>query len=192
DFSHPSTLENLLNYAIKNNVPCVISTTGYSLMQINQIENASKQIPIFFSANMSLGVCLLSELAKKAALFLGEDFDIEIVEKHHNQKIDAPSGTALMLGNEINSVCNNKYEYVYNRQSKREKRAKNEIGFAAIRGGTIVGEHDVIFAGLDEVITLSHSAYSKSIFATGSVNAAIFIKNKPAGLYKMQDILKQV
>ena len=189
DFSNVSVLDSLLKYAIKNNIPVVLATTGYSEIQIAQIKDAANKIPVFFTANMSLGVNLLSSLAKYAAGILGGDFDIEIVEKHHNQKIDAPSGTALMLANAVNEVFDDKYNYEYDRHSKRQKRPKNEIGIHAIRGGTIVGEHDVIFAGHDEVITLSHSAQSKEVFASGSIKAAKFIIGKPCGLYDMGSIL---
>jgi 4-hydroxy-tetrahydrodipicolinate reductase len=189
DFSHPSTLDSLLDYALTNNVPVVFATTGYSQEQIKKIKSAGEQIPVFFTFNLSLGVNLLVELAKKATAFLGDQFDIEIIEKHHNQKIDAPSGTALMLADAINSVLDNSYQYMYDRHSQRKKRDKKEIGIHAVRGGTIVGEHEVIFAGRDEVITLSHSATSKEVFAVGSVNAAVFLKNKPAGLYSMSDLL---
>ena len=140
---------------------------------------------MFFTFNMSLGINLLVQLAKKAASVLGDRFDIEIVEKHHNQKIDAPSGTAIMLANAINEEFENSKNYVYDRHSRRQKREKSEIGMHSIRGGTIVGEHDVIFAGHDEVITLSHSAASKTVFAEGSINAAVYLKDKPAGLYDM-------
>lgn len=189
DFSNVSVLDSLLKYAIKNNIPVVLATTGYSEVQIAQIKDAANKIPVFFTANMSLGVNLLSSLAKYAAGILGGDFDIEIVEKHHNQKLDAPSGTALMLANAVNEVFDDKYNYEYDRHSKRQKRPKNEIGIHAIRGGTIVGEHDVIFAGHDEVITLSHSAQSKEVFASGSIKAAKFIIGKPCGLYDMCSIL---
>jgi 4-hydroxy-tetrahydrodipicolinate reductase len=138
---------------------------------------------------MSIGVNLLCTLAKKAASILGDGFDVEIIEKHHNQKIDAPSGTAIMLGNAINSVFDDKLNYEYDRHSKRAKRPKNEIGFHSVRGGTIVGEHDVIFAGRDEVVTLSHQATSKQVFAVGAIRAAKFISDKPAGLYDMNNIL---
>lgn len=192
DFSHPSVLNELLDYCLTNRVPVVICTTGYSEEQIQQIHNAAKEIPLFFSANMSLGVNLLAELARKAASVLGGQFDIEIVEKHHNLKIDAPSGTALMLANVINEELNNEYTYVYDRQSVRQRRNPKEIGIHSIRGGTIVGEHDVIFAGRDEVITLSHHAASKQVFAVGAVNAAIFLKDKEPGLYTMKDLLKDL
>lgn len=189
DFSHISVLESLLDFAIKNNVAVVLATTGYSAEQITKINDASKKISVFFTANMSLGVNLLCSLAKSAAKILGGNFDVEIIEKHHNQKIDAPSGTALMLANAVNSVFDDKYTYEYDRHSKRQKRKKTEIGIHAVRGGTIVGEHDVIFAGHDEVITLSHSAQSKEVFAAGAVKAAKFIVGKPDGLYDMGSIL---
>lgn len=186
DFSNPASLDSLLEYCLSTGTPIVIAATGYSDEQIQQIKNAAQQIPVFFTFNMSIGINLLVTLAKKAAAVLGDQFDIEIVEKHHNQKIDAPSGTAIMLANAINETLDNSKHYVYDRHSRRQKREKSEIGMHAIRGGTIVGEHDVIFAGNDEVITLSHSAASKTVFAEGSVNAAIFLKDKPAGLYDMQ------
>ena len=189
DFSHPSTLESLIEYALTNNVAVVFATTGYSEEQIAKIKTAGEQIPVFFTFNLSLGINLLVELAKKATAFLGGQFDIEIIEKHHNQKIDAPSGTAIMLADAINSVLDDSYHYMYDRHSQRKKRDKKEIGIHAIRGGTIVGEHEVIFAGHDEVITLSHSASSKEVFAVGSVNAAVFLKGKSAGLYSMSDLL---
>ena len=190
DFSHPSALNSLLDYAVRTGTPAVISTTGLSPEQVALIHKAATSVPIFFSANMSLGVSLITELAQKAVKVLGDDFDIEIIEKHHNQKIDAPSGTALMLADAINSAADENYEYKYNRQAKREKRKKNEIGIHAVRGGTIVGEHDVIFAGQDEIITISHSARSKQIFAVGSVNAALFIKDLAPGLYSMKDLVE--
>ncbi len=190
DFSHPSALGSLLGYAVRTGTPAVISTTGLSQEQIELIHKAATKVPVFFSANMSLGVNLISELAQKAVKVLGDDFDIEIIEKHHNQKIDAPSGTALMLADAVNKAADDAYYYEYNRQAKREKRNKKEIGIHAIRGGTIVGEHDVIFAGQDEIITISHSARSKQIFAVGSVNAALFIKNLKPGLYTMKDLVE--
>ena len=189
DFSHISVLDSLLEFALKNNIAVVLATTGYSNEQIEAIKEASKSIPVFFTANMSLGVNLLSALAKKAVGILGDDFDIEIVEKHHNLKLDAPSGTAIMLANAINDACDDRYRYEYDRHSKRQKRDKNEIGIHSIRGGTIVGEHDVIFAGNDEIVTLSHTATSKGIFATGALKAAEFIATMPAGLYDMSSML---
>ncbi|MBR3908192.1 MAG: 4-hydroxy-tetrahydrodipicolinate reductase [Clostridia bacterium] len=189
DFSNVSLLDDLLEFATKKKMPVVIATTGYSENQIEKIKAASKEIPVFFTFNMSIGVNLLCTLAKKAASILGDGFDVEIIEKHHNQKIDAPSGTAIMLGNAINSVFDDKLNYEYDRHSKRAKRPKNEIGFHSVRGGTIVGEHDVIFAGRDEVVTLSHQATSKQVFAVGAIRAAKFIKDKSAGLYDMNNIL---
>ncbi len=189
DFSNVSLLDDLLEFANQRHLPVVIATTGYSESQIKKIKETSKKIPVFFTFNMSLGVNLLCSLAKKSANILGDGFDIEIIEKHHNQKLDAPSGTAIMLGNAINSVFDDKLTYEYDRHSKRAKRPKNEIGIHSVRGGTIVGEHDVIFAGRDETITLSHSATSKQVFAVGAIRAAKFITDKPAGLYDMNDIL---
>ncbi len=190
DFSNVSVLDNLLSYATENGVPVVIATTGYSDEQIAKIHAAAEKIPVFFSFNMSLGINLLCSLAKKAAALLGGDFDIEIVEKHHNKKLDAPSGTAIMLANSVNEELGDGYIYEYDRHSKRMQRPKNEIGIHSIRGGTIVGEHDVIFAGRDEVITLSHHAASREVFATGAVKAAFFIKDKPAGIYDMSNVVK--
>lgn len=189
DFSNPASLDGLLSYCLSTGTPIVVASTGYSDEQISKIKSAAEQIPVFFTFNMSLGINLLVQLAKKAAEVLGDRFDIEIVEKHHNQKLDAPSGTAIMLANAINETMDNSKQYVYDRHSRRQKREKSEIGMHAIRGGTIVGEHDVIFAGNDEVITLSHSAASKTVFAEGSIKAAIFLKDKPAGLYDMQMLI---
>ncbi len=190
DFSHPSALPGLLDYAKTNGTALVLATTGYSEQDIADIKSASSQIPIFFTANMSIGINLLSALAKKAATILGDSYDIEIVEKHHNQKIDAPSGTALMLADSINEARDDRYNYIYDRHSQRKKRDKTEIGIHSVRGGTIVGEHEIIFAGRDEVITLSHSAASKEVFAVGAVNAAVFMTGKPAGMYSMQDLIE--
>ena len=189
DFSNPASLNALLDYCLSTGTPVVLASTGYNDEQINQIKNAAQQIPVFFTFNMSLGINLLVQLAKKAASVLGGQFDIEIVEKHHNQKLDAPSGTAIMLANAINETLDNSKHYVYDRHSRRQKREKSEIGMHAIRGGTIVGEHDIIFAGHDEVITLSHSATSKTVFAEGSINAAVFLKNQSAGLYDMSALV---
>ena len=189
DFSHPSALENLLSFSTENNVPVVIATTGMDEEHIKKINEASELVPIFFTYNMSLGVNLLAELAKKATAVLANDFDIEIIEAHHNQKLDAPSGTAIMLADAINETLDNEYSYEYDRHSKRAKRPKKEIGMHAVRGGTIVGEHEIIFAGRDEIVKLSHSARSKEIFAVGSVNAALFLKNQNKGIYNMSDLL---
>lgn len=189
DFSNPSALSDLLSYAVGTNTPIVLATTGFSSSQIDEIRSTSKKIPIFFTFNMSLGINLLTALSKKAALVLGNDFDIEIIEKHHNQKLDAPSGTAIMLANSINEVYGDSLQYEYDRHSKRMARPKNEIGIHSVRGGTIVGEHEVIFAGKDEVISLSHSAASRDVFASGAVRAAEYICNKPAGLYDMNMLI---
>lgn len=189
DFSNPALLYDMLAFAVNTNTAVVLATTGLSDEQIKEVETASEKTAVFFSYNMSLGVSLLCELSKTAAKILGTDFDVEIVEAHHNQKIDAPSGTAIMLANAVNEAFDNSKQYVYDRHSRRQKREKCEIGMHAIRGGTIVGEHDVIFAGNDEVITLSHSASSKTVFAEGSIKAAIFLKDKPAGLYDMQGLI---
>ena len=192
DFSHPSALPDLLSYCTINNVPLVAATTGYTADEIATIKKTAEQIPIFFTFNMSLGINLLVELGKRAVNVLGGQYDIEIVEKHHNLKKDAPSGTAIMIAEALNGELDNKMKYVYDRHNVRKAREANEIGMHAIRGGTIVGEHDIIFAGHDEVITLSHSAGSKEVFANGSINAAIFLSNKESGLYDMSDLLQNV
>lgn len=189
DFSHPAALGPLLDMAVARNLPIVIATTGLGQDQISAIHGAAEEIPVFFTANMSLGVNLMLELSKIAAKVLGREFDVEIVERHHNRKIDAPSGTALMLADGISSALDTPTQYVYDRHSQRKQRQKNEIGLHAVRGGTIVGDHDVIFAGRDEVLTISHSAASKDIFATGSINAALFLSGKPKGLYSMADLI---
>ncbi len=189
DFSTPLLLDSILNYAEKNNIPTVLATTGYSNEQIEKIKKAAENLPIFFTFNMSIDVNLLCSLAKKAAKVLGTDFDIEIIEKHHNLKIDAPSGTAIMLANAVNEEFSDSYNYEYDRHSKRAKRPKNEIGIHSVRGGTIVGQHDVIFAGRDETITLSHEATSKEVFAVGAIRAAKFISTKQCGLYDMNNIM---
>ncbi len=189
DFSHPSLLSDLLEYALAKNMPAVICSTGYSDAQVEEIKACAEKIPVFYSRNMSLGINLLIALARKATNILGENFDIEIVEKHHNQKIDAPSGTALMIADAIAEERSIPSRYEYDRHSVRRKREKEEIGIHAIRGGTIVGEHDVIFAGHDEVLTLSHSAGSKGVFAAGAVNAAVFMKGQQPGLYDMNDMI---
>jgi len=191
DFSHPSALPDLLSYGKMNNVPLVLATTGYTDEERSRITAAASQIPVFFTFNMSLGINLLVELSRRAAQILGGQFDVEIVEKHHNLKKDAPSGTAIMIAEAINEELGGKDRFVYDRHSVRKPRDKDEIGMHSIRGGTIVGEHDVIFAGHDEVITLSHSAQSKEVFAAGAVNAAVFLAGKPAGLYAMSDLIKE-
>ena len=190
DFSHPSALSGILEYCRQHpGTAAVLCTTGYSAEQTREIQEASKELPLFYSRNMSLGINLLIELAKKAEAVLGDAFDVEIVEMHHNQKIDAPSGTALMIADAINQVRNDSMQYVYDRNSQRKKREKQEIGLHSVRGGTIVGEHQVIFAGQSEVITLSHSAQSKELFAAGAVNAAVFMAGKAPGLYDMSHMI---
>lgn len=189
DFSNPALLDDILEYAVKYNTPCVICTTGFSADEINKINKTSEKVAVFRSGNMSLGINLLIELSKEAAKLLGNDFDIEIIEKHHNQKLDAPSGTALMLADGISEVLEEEPQYVYDRHSYRKKRAKNEIGIHAVRGGTIVGEHEVVFAGHDEVVSLTHQAQSREVFAVGAVNAAIYLASQGAGMYNMSNLL---
>ena len=189
DFSHPAMLQTVLTLAERRHLPVIIATTGLSDEQLAAVRALSEKVPVFFSANMSIGVNLLSALVEKAARVLGNDFDIEIVEKHHNQKVDAPSGTALMLADAAKAGLSFEPHYVYDRHSVRQKREKTEIGISSVRAGTIVGEHEVIFGGRDEVITLSHLAMSKEIFAVGALNAAAFLVGKPAGLYSMKDMI---
>lgn len=193
DFSHPNALTGLLDFCKAKGCGIVLATTGYSKEQLSQIEEASKQVRIFKSANMSLGINVLLALVKQATKVLGATSDIEIVEKHHNRKLDAPSGTALMIADAAAEVLEETPEYVYERHSQRKKREKNEIGISAVRGGTIVGEHEVIFAGTDEVLEIKHTAYSREIFATGAVKAAGFIAGKTEpGMYNMEDLVSEV
>ncbi len=192
DFSNHALTASLLEFAVENNIPCVISTTGHTEEEKKLIYSASEKIPVFYSYNMSIGINLITELANKAAALLGESFDIEILEKHHNKKLDAPSGTALMIADGISEVLDEKPEYVFDRSAVRRERSKKEIGFSSIRGGTIVGEHDVIFAGYNEVITLSHHAASREVFAMGAIRAAQFIKDKPAGMYNMKNLIGNI
>ena len=189
DFSHPNMLDKLICYCESTGTALVMATTGLSPDQVASLDELSKKVAVFRSANMSLGINLLIDLVKKAAQILEGDFDIEVVEKHHNQKIDAPSGTALMIADAMTEVLANKPEYVYDRHAVRKKRSDNEIGIHAIRGGTIVGEHDVIFAGTDEIIEIKHTAMSKEVFAVGSIRAAKFISGKAPGMYCMQNML---
>ena len=190
DFSSPKALDSILEYATGKNVPAVLCTTGYSEEQLTQISEAAKKVALLRSANMSLGINTLVKLLKTATEILaGNGYDIEIVERHHNQKKDAPSGTALLLADAINDTANGRYDYVYDRSDRREVRPKDEIGISAVRGGSIVGDHEVIFAGLDEVIEISHRAYSRSVFAKGAVSAAEFLAGKPAGMYNMGDVV---
>lgn len=190
DFCAAAAVDDLLDYSVENQIPVVLCTTGLSKEQLDKVEEASKKVAILKSANMSLGVNTLLKILKDAAgVFVPAGFDVEIVEKHHNQKVDAPSGTALALADSINEEFDNKFEYVYDRSQVREKRSTKEIGISAVRGGTIVGDHDVIFAGVDEVITFSHRAYSKAVFAKGAVAAAAFLAGKAAGRYEMSDVI---
>lgn len=191
DFAVTSAIDNLLDYSVSTKTPVVICTTGLSAEQLEKVNEASKKVAVLRSANMSLGINTLMKLLKTATEVLANrGFDIEIVEKHHNQKVDAPSGTALALADCMNQVLDNQYDYTYDRSTVRQKRAKNEIGISAVRGGTIVGEHEVIFAGIDEVIEIKHTAYSKAIFAKGAIDAAKFLKGKEAGLYNMADVIE--
>lgn len=191
DFSNPAAFDSVTGYASSRKIPLVMATTGLTQAQKKCLESTAEQIPVFFSANMSLGVNLVIDLVKKAAKVLESSFDIEIIEKHHNQKLDAPSGTALAIADSINSVLDQKQEYMYDRHSRRKKRSKNEIGIHAVRGGTIVGEHSVIFAGNDEIIEVNHSARSKDIFGTGALKAAQFISRQKPGMYSMTDLIAE-
>lgn len=190
DFSNPAVFTDLLDFIVKNKMPVVEGTTGLNKEQVIKLKSAAYEVPVFYSGNMSLGVNLLCELSKKAAKALGNDFDIEIIEMHHNQKIDAPSGTALMIADAISAELGSDPTYEYDRHSKREKRTDNEIGIHSIRGGNITGEHQVIFAGNDEIITLSHSARSKTLFANGALNAARMIIGKENGLFSMKELIE--
>lgn len=191
DFSNAKAVDDVLVYSVEKQVPVVLCTTGLSEEQLKKVEDASKKVAILKSANMSLGINTLMELLKTAAtIFAPAGFDMEIVEKHHNQKLDAPSGTALALADAMNDALDQKYEYKYDRSQERKKRDKYEIGISAVRGGNIVGEHEVIFAGMDEVIEFKHTAYSKGVFAKGAVEAAKFLKGKAAGHYEMSDVIK--
>jgi len=191
DYSHPSTLSSLLSYAAASGVPIVLSTTGYSEEQLQEIQEASQKTALFSSFNMSIGIQLLLALSRKAAAVLGNQFDIEIIEKHHNQKLDAPSGTAIMIANAIIDETDPKKHLVYDRHSVRQKRDMTEIGMHSIRGGTIVGEHEVLFAGPDECISIKHTASSKRVFAEGSINAAMFLIDKAPKLYDMTHLLAE-
>ena len=191
DFSHPLMFEKTIDYAVKTKTPIVVATTGLDDNQKQKMYDAAKEIPVFFSANMSVGVNLIIELAQKAAKALEEKFDIEIIEKHHHRKIDAPSGTTLAIADGINQALETKKEYIYDRHSVRKKRSQSELGIHSIRGGTIVGEHEVIFAGEDEIIEIKHTAMSREIFAQGAITAAKFICGKDAGLYDMKKLIAE-
>ena len=191
DFSNAGAVDELLDYCVKKSLPVVLCTTGLSDEQLKKVDECSEKIAVLKSANMSMGINLLLKLLKDAAKVLAPaGYDIELVEKHHNQKLDAPSGTALALADSINEAMGNKYEYVYDRSQVRKKRDAKEIGISAVRAGTIVGEHEVIFAGTDEVIEFKHTAYSRSVFAKGAVEAGKFLAGQPAGMYGMGDVIQ--
>ncbi len=192
DFSNPAALDGLLSFCTQKHIPLVLATTGFSPAQLDAIKEASKLVPIFRSANMSLGINVLLELVKKTAAILGDSYDIEIVEKHHNHKVDAPSGTALMIADAAASALNFDAEYVYDRHSVRQSRDKKEIGISSVRGGTIVGEHEIMFAGRDEIIEIKHTALSREIFANGAVKAAKFLAAvREPGLYDMSKLMQE-
>lgn len=190
DFSSVKKFDERLSYCERKNLPLVLCTTGLSDEQIFDVKRASEKFAILRSANMSVGInMLLKELKTVSRILAPAGFDIEIVEKHHNQKVDAPSGTALALADSINEALNEEYSYTYDRTQEKRKRDPKEIGISAVRGGSIVGEHEVIFAGTDEVITITHTAYSKAIFANGALQAAKYLAGKPAGMYTMSDVV---
>ncbi len=190
DFSNASSTEHLLLYCEKHNIPVIICTTGHSKEQLDKIREASDKVPVFRSGNMSIGINLMLELLKKSASVLGDKYDVEIIEAHHNQKLDAPSGTAIMLADAVSEALPYNAEYVYDRHKRREKRPGHEIGISSIRGGTIVGEHSVMFCGRDEIIEIKHTALSREVFAVGAVDAAEFMSGglKP-GMYDMTDVI---
>ena len=191
DFSAPAATRNAIQYCREHKLPCVICTTGLDAETEAELHELRSHCAVFKSANMSMGINLLIKLAKEASLLLGDAYDVEIVEKHHHNKVDAPSGTALMIADEVNAVNDNKYEYVYDRHSVRQPRGKQEMGISAGRGGSIVGDHDILFCGPNEVITISHSAQSRDVFANGAVNAAVFIADKGPGLYNKADMMEK-
>ena len=192
DFSRPASLDGLLAYAMQNRIPAVLATTGYDDAQLAAIDEAAKVIPIFRSANMSVGIALLRALSRKAAQVLGDDFDVEIVEAHHSRKADAPSGTALMLYDAVKDAYDEPREAVYGRHGRDCRRAHSEIGLHALRGGTVTGEHEVCFFGPSERITLRHSAENRSVFAQGALRAAAFLPGKAPGLYTMDDVVGEI
>ncbi|MBQ8345029.1 MAG: 4-hydroxy-tetrahydrodipicolinate reductase, partial [Clostridia bacterium] len=189
DFSHHAALPSLADYAIKTQTPLVVATTGHTDEEKEQMRKTAEQVALFASGNMSIGINLLIELCRTAAKTLGQEFDVEIVEKHHNQKLDAPSGTALMIANALAEETPDS-EFVYDRHSVRKARSSGEIGIHSVRGGTIVGVHEVLFAGTNEMIELTHTATSREVFADGALRAAIYLANKPAGLYSMSDLIQ--
>lgn len=192
DFSKPGSLDGLLAYAVKNKVPAVLCTTGYTEEQLRQIDESAKQVALFRSGNMSVGIALVRALIRKAATVLGDGFDVEIVETHHNRKVDAPSGTALMLYDAVKDAYDHPREAVYGRHGRDCKRQHNEIGIHALRGGTVTGEHEVSFFGASERIRISHSAENRSVFAVGALRAAEFLTGKKPGLYSMDDVVGQL
>lgn len=193
DFSNAEMTDELLDYCVRDNVALVLCTTGLSYETLEKCAEASKKIAIFKSANMSLGINLVNSVLRKVSNFLyGNNFDIEIIEKHHNQKVDAPSGTALLLADNIKKSVDDETVYVYDRSKVRKKRDRNEIGIHALRGGTIIGEHSVIFAGDDEVIEIKHEAASRKVFAKGAINASVFVFDKPSGIYNMDDLINEI
>lgn len=190
DFSAAPAVDGLLDFAVERQIPVVLCTTGLSDEQLERVHEASKKTAVLRSANMSLGVNTLFKVLKSMTKLLADaGFDIDIVEKHHRRKLDAPSGTAIALAEAVNEPLNNEYEFVYDRSQRREQRPKKEIGISAVRGGTIVGEHEIIFAGQDEVIELKHTAYSRAIFGKGAVSAALYLVGKEAGMYDMSDVI---
>ena len=191
DFSNAAAVDSVLDYAVEKKIPVVLCTTGLSEEQLKKVKESSEKVAILKSANMSLGVNMLLKLLQDATKILAPaGFDIEIVEKHHNLKVDAPSGTALALADSMNEVLDKEYNYVYDRSQERKRREKKEIGIMAVRGGTIVGEHEVIFAGEDEVIEFKHTAHSKAVFAKGAVEAGKFLKGQKPGMYDMKDVIQ--
>lgn len=192
DFSRPEALDDILTFAKRTHTKAVLATTGYSDEQVKQIREASQSVGIFRTSNFSLGITLLCELCRKAANFLGEAYDVEIIEQHHNQKVDAPSGTALSLAQAVNGQYGDQKEFTYGRHGNDTKRQAKEIGIHAVRGGTIVGKHEVMFIGTDEIVTLGHEAQSKAVFAQGALRAAVFMKDAAAGMYNMDDLVKSI
>lgn len=191
DFSHFSVVPKLIEYCVKAKLPVVVCTTGLSDEQYDLLKEASKEIPVFKSANMSLGINVLAEALKQIVPPLEDKYNIEIIEKHHNKKVDSPSGTAFLLADTINEACDVKKDYVFGRHGKSDECKMTDLGIHAIRGGTIPGEHTIIFAGIDEVIELKHTALSKNIFASGAIKAAKFIAKAEKGLYNMTDLLNK-
>lgn len=189
DFSHHSAVYDILTYAKEKNIPAVIATTGHNEDETAFIEKCAEEIPVFYSRNMSIGINLMIALSKKAAAILGDSFDIEIVEEHHSKKLDAPSGTALMIADAVRDTLDRETSYVYDRHLTRKQRGKGEIGIHSVRGGSIVGEHEIIFAGQNEVLRIHHSAFSREVFSKGALSAALFLTKQSCGLYSMEEML---